>query len=113
MSEDYILNIDENGEKEKVPYSPLLDIMGEEIYKKFKDAEIENSKNKFLNFMSHLVEVESEEDADNYLIIHKDAPNIFDYKEINKEKPEVKSPDKKIFYLKKVDKKRRRQRKRF
>ena len=92
---------DENGEKENV--------MGKEIYKKFKDAEIENSKNKFLNFMNHWVEVEKEENADNYLIIHKDAPNIFDFKKItHEEKPEVKSPDKKIFYLKKVDKKCRR-----
>ena len=107
----YICSIDDYGKKQEIPYynwdkpTRLFDDMEGEDYKMFKEnqlnAEIKDNKNKFLNFMSHLVEVESEEDADNYLIIYKDAPTTFEYKEINKEKPEVKSPDKRIFYLKK------------
>ena len=107
----YICSIDDYGKKQEIPYynwdhpTRLFDDMEGEDYKMFKEnklnAEIKDNKNKFLNFMSHLVEVESKEDADYCLIIHKDAPTTFDYKKINKEKPEVKSPDKKIFYLKK------------
>ena len=115
----YICSIDDYGKKQEIPYynwdnpTRLFDDMEGEDYKMFKEnklnAEIKDNKNKFLNFMSHLVEVEKEENADCCLIIHKDAPNIFDFKKItHEEKPEVKSPDKKIFYLKKVVKKCRR-----
>ena len=32
--DEYIVEIDENGKINKIPYSPLLDVMGEENYKK-------------------------------------------------------------------------------
>ena len=68
--DEYIVEIDENGKINKIPYSPLLDVMGEENYKKYikkleenkLNKEIENNKNKFLNFNHHWVEVEKEEE---------------------------------------------------
>ena len=104
----YICSIDDYGKKQETPYysrdhpTRLFDDMEDKMFKeKQLNAEIKDNKNKFLNFMSHLVEVEREEDADRCLIIHKDAPTTFDYKIITHEEKPVKSPDKRIFYLKK------------
>ena len=107
----YICSIDDYGKKRETPYydwehpKRLFDDMEGDDYKMFKEkqlnAEIKDNKNKFLNFMSHLVEVEREEDADRCLIIHKDAPTTFDYKIFTHDEKPVKSPDKRIFYLKK------------
>ena len=107
----YICSIDDYGKKQETPYynwehpTRLFDDMEGDDYKMFKEkqlnAEIKDNKNKFLNFMSHLVEVEREEDADRCLIIYKDAPTTFDYKIFTHDEKPVKSPDKRIFYLKK------------
>ena len=119
--DEYIVEIDENGKINKIPYSPLLDVMGEENYKKYikkleenkLNKEIENNKNKFLNFDHHWVEVEKEEEADHYLIIHKENPNTYDLKELKKKEivaerkePEFKKEEleemfnMKVYYLK-------------
>ena len=65
--DEYIVEIDENGKINKIPYSPLLDVMGEENYKKYIKKLEENKlnkeiENKFLNFDHHWVEVEKEEE---------------------------------------------------
>ena len=88
--------------------NPLFDDIGEEDYKKLIDYqinnEIENNKNKFLNFVNDWVEVEKEEDAKYYLIFYKECPNIFEVKKIYE--PEAESIDKKIYYLKPAKKRR-------
>ena len=70
-----------------------------------EDTEIENNKNKFLNFFfNDWVEVKKEEkDAKFCLIIYKEYPNIFEIKKIYTHEEE--SIDKKIYYLKYVKKK--------
>ena len=90
--DEYIVEIDKNGKINKIPYSPLLDVMGEENYKKYikkleenkLNKEIENNKNKFINLDHHWVEVEKEEE-DYEKLIEKEEEDyeklIEDFKE--------------------------------
>ena len=87
--DEYILNIDENGKITKIPYSPFDECEGEEYYdrlieeqKEQEEKELENSKNKFLNFDRHWVEVKKIEEAEYLLIIHKEDINRWELKEI-------------------------------
>ena len=89
--DEYIVEIDENGKINKIPYSPLLDVMGEEDYKKYikkleenklnKEVEneeedyeklIEDLKDDIIKRIPDLIEIEDMKDADIVLIIHND-----------------------------------------
>ena len=112
-NEESIVNIDENGKITKIPYSPFDEAEGEEYYERLieeqkerEEKELENSKNKFLNFDRHWVEVEKIEEAEYLLIIHKEDINRYDLREIkqNTKEEEIKSMEEmfnmKIYYLK-------------
>ena len=77
---EYIVEIDENGRITKIPYSPFLECMAENDYKKLVkevkenqlNKEIENFKKKFIKNMPNLIEVEEMKDAEIILTIRKD-----------------------------------------
>ena len=79
-NDEYIVEIDENGRITKIPYSPFLECMAEDDYKKLVkevkenqlNKEIENFKKKFIKNMPNLIEVEEMKDAEIILTIRKD-----------------------------------------
>ena len=119
--DEYILNIDENGKITEIPYSPFDESKGKEYYERLieeqKEKELENSKNKFLNFDRHWVEVKKIEEAEYLLIIHKEDINRYELKEIeqNTKEETIKSLEEmfnmKIYYIKYSKQDRRKTRK--
>ena len=105
--DEYIVEIDENGKINKIPYSPLLDVMGEENYKKYikkleenklnKEVEkeeedyeklIEDFKEEFIESMPGLIEVEEIKNAELILTIRK-TEDYFDWDVERNENPDI------------------------
>ena len=105
--DEYIVEIDENGKINKIPHSPLLDVMGEEDYKKYikkleenklnKEVEneeedyeklIEDFKEEFIESMPGLIEVEEIKNAELILTIRK-TEDYFDWDVERNENPDI------------------------
>ena len=73
--DEYIVEIDENGEINKIPYSPFNEGYGEPIefeWEENYEKLIEDFKKEFIENMPDLIEVEEMKDAEIILTIRKD-----------------------------------------
>ena len=83
-NDEYIINIDENGEITKIPYSPFMESEGEEYYERLieeqkeKEKKLKKYKEKLIKNLTNFKEVKERKKADALLIINKDKLNKYD-----------------------------------